>query len=171
MNHRIQTVVKPVLDRVAEAHRQMNTPLFDQKYTSLAIAPREDTQYAILKELRILNKKKLLAKQPINNEVVIFYDAQDGTLSRTIDSKEYTYNFKKEAKRKKLFDTLRLKKSFLQLKELKIVLGSPTTDSVSTMIKTLNGKVKLELHLKINIIVSKPGFGYRINPNVIIERV
>lgn len=173
VTERIQKVadtLKPVLDRVAQARHQVSTSIFDQERVFTAIAPRENTQYAILKELRILNQKKPMQKQVTTSEVVITYDTRENILMRIVDGKEYTYHFKNDAKRKKLFDTLRLKKSYLQRKELKVVLGSPTADAVSTMIKTFNDKVALKLKLKIRFIVAKAGSGYRINPSVIIER-
>lgn len=171
LNAHIQKNVKPVLDRMAQAHKQINTPYFGDTPISIPVARRDTTQQEILKELKILNQKKLAQKQPIGSEIVITYDAHEGALTRTIDGKPYSYSFTGNAKRKKLFELFRQKKSYMQLKELKVLLTSPTTDSVSTMIKTLNEKVDQKLHLsKLKIIIAKPGSGYRINPRVIIER-
>lgn len=170
LNTHVQKNVKPILDRMVEAHKQISTPYFGDTSISIPVAPRETTQQEILKELRILNQKKIVQKQVASTEIVISYNSFEGMLTRIIDGKEYVYHFKNDTKRKKLFDTLRLKKTYLQRKELKVVLGSPTADAVSTMIKTFNDKVTLKLKLKIRLIVAKAGSGYRINPSVIIER-
>ncbi len=170
LNTHIQKNVKPVLDRMAQVHKQINTPYFGDTPISIPVARRDTTQQEILRELKILNRKKPAQKQIISNEIVILYDGHEGTLTRTIDGKMYSHSFRGTAKRKKLFDLFREKKSYIQLKELKALLASPTTDSVSTMIKTLNDKVTQKLHLKTKLILAKPGSGYKINPDILIER-
>ncbi|MBP6974565.1 MAG: hypothetical protein KBB54_01330 [Candidatus Pacebacteria bacterium] len=168
---KVTETLKPTLERVAQVREQI-IALQPNLLSDTLVIPTDNINHLILKELRILNAKKPVSKQSVGTEIVISYDMQENTLMRTVDGTEYIYHFKNDAKRKKLFDTLRLKKSYLQRKELKVLLGSPTADAVSTMVKTLNEKVAQKLHLnKLKIIVAKSGSGYRINANVIIQRV
>jgi hypothetical protein len=168
---KVTEMLKPTLERVAQVREQI-IALQPNLLSDTLVIPTDNINHLILKELRILNAKKPVSKQSVGTEIVISYDMQENTLMRTVDGTEYIYHFKNDAKRKKLFDTLRLKKSYLQRKELKVLLGSPTADAVSTMVKTLNEKVAQKLHLnKLKIIVAKSGSGYRINANVIIQRV
>lgn len=170
-NTHMQKNVKPVLDRIAQAHKQMHAPYVSDIPFSIPVVRRDTTQQEILKELKILNRKKPAQKQIVRAEIVITYDAHDGILSRVIDGKTYSLNFRGTSKRKKLFEFFRQKKSYTPLKDLKVLLASPTHDSVSGMIKKLNDTVISELRLKkVKFIVNNPGLGYKINPDILIER-
>ncbi len=174
VTERVQKVadtLKPVFERVSQARQQM-IALQPNLLSDTLVIPTDNTQHLILKELRILNAEKLVTKNHANTEIVISYNTQENSLMRVVDGTEYFYHFKDDAKRKRLFDILLLRKSYIQRKELKVLLGSPTADAISTMVKTLNEKVAQKLHLnKLKIVVAKSGSGYRINPNVIIQRV
>lgn len=170
-NTHMQKNVKPVFDRIAQARKQVNTPYVSDIPFSIAVAPRDTTQQEILKELKILNRKKPVQKQIASAEIVITYDAHEGILSRVIDGKTYSLSFRGTTKRKKLFELFRQKKSYTPLKDLKVLLASPTHDSVSGMIKKLNDTVISKLRLKkVKFIVNNPGLGYKINPDITIER-
>lgn len=170
-NTHMQKNVKPVLDRMAQSHKQINTPYFGDTSISIPIARRDTTQQEILRELKILNQKKIAQKQIVSTEIVITYDAHDAVLSRIIDGKTYSLSFRSTTKRKKLFELFRQKKSYTPLKDLKVLLESPTHDSVSGMIKKLNDTVISKLKLKkVKFIVNNPGLGYKINPDILIER-
>lgn len=107
-----------------------------------------------------------------STEIVISYESSESQLTRMVDGKAYKYELVESAKRKKLFDIMRMSSGFIKRDKLRQLLDCPTNDAVYSMIKTFNQHAQTALRLKkIRIIEGKIGSGYRINPDVKIERV
>lgn len=110
-------------------------------------------------------------KRFIATEIALTYDPADAALTRIIDARLYTCNLTKNSKREKLLRVLNTRKTFIQRTELQDLLDCPSADAISTMVKSFNIHTTNKLSLKkLKLIEGKRGSGYRINPNIRIER-
>ncbi len=158
--------IRPTIERMTELTR-IGIP----ERNNYVLQNYVPTDVLILRELRQLNAKKERTVQSQNSDVVILYDTSDVTLNRVIDGKVYSYDITESAKRKKLFDLLLERKGYVQTEELKNLLDCPTTQAVAKIKQTFNDYASNTLKLKkIELIDSKKGSGYRINPKIHIEK-
>lgn len=170
---RIQKDFKPVLDQMNNIKEEQAKR--SEMFKSMFSAPKSLTyyrpvEYRILDELKELNKKKdTPVKKTNQNELVITYNTQDGSLDRIFGGKIFSYDLTEDGKRKRLIDLLVRDPSFVKTEKLKTYLNCPTTQAVAKIVQTLNDYAINTLRLKnTKLIQGKKGSGYRINPKIIV---
>lgn len=167
----IQKQLAPTLEQITKIQKQFEslperTSLFSEHNI---IAYQRPVEYLILDQLKELNKKK--SSQSVEqSDFVINYDSQNGLLSRNIDGKVFPYNINNLGKRKKLFDLLLRRNSYIKTEELRDKLGSPTIEAVYKLIEAIKRNTATKLKIsKIPLIENREGLGYRLNPKITIE--
>lgn len=164
---KILATLRPTVERIAEISRSLTLPKTDH----YVLKNYQPTDVLILKELRQLNAKKEKTLQTQGDDFVIVYDTNDVSLNRVIDGKVYSYDLSENGKRKRLLELLLDRKGYVKTEELKNLLDCPTTQAVAKIKQTFNDYACNTLKLKkIEIINSKKGSGYRINPKIHIEK-
>ena len=177
---RMQAIVKdlqPAIDMALEAHKkyqQFNAPLTRE----VVIPYHRPVEYDILDELRTLNvnqqeiiqnQQKILALREDGIDCLL-YDAVDGSLSRVLAGKNYSYDMTSDGKRKQLFEILFRARKYVKTDELRTELKCPSTQAVSKIAQTFNDYADNTLRLNgEKLIQGKKGSGYRLNPKVAIE--
>ncbi len=180
MRERMQGMVKdlqPAINMALEAHRQyqeFNTPLT----RDVVIPYNRPVEYDILDELRTLNdnqqeiiqnQQKILALREDGIDCLL-YDAVDGSLSRVLAGKNYSYDMTSDGKRKQLFEILFRARKYVKTDELRAELKCPSTQAVSKIAQTFNDYADNTLRLNgEKLIQGKKGSGYRLNPKILIE--
>lgn len=180
MRERMQGMVKdlqPAINMALEAHKryqEFNAPLT----RDVVIPYHRPVEYDILDELRdlndnqreiIANQQKILALREDGIDCLL-YDAVDGSLSRVLAGKNYSYDMTSDGKRKQLFEILFRARKYVNTKDLKVELKCPTSEAVSKVAQTFN--VYADNTLRLNgekLIQGKRGSGYRLNPKIVIE--
>lgn len=164
---KILDTLRPTVERIAEMKNAFTLPEINHH----VLINYQPTDVLILKELRQLNAKKEKTPQVQGGDFVVVYDTNDVSLNRVIDGKVYSYDLSENGKRKRMLDLLLDKKGYVQTEELKNLLECPTTQAVAKIKQTFNDYASNTLKLnKIEIINSKKGSGYRINPKIHIEK-
>lgn len=161
-----KTVALPIIEEMNQIHTEND-----------AVEPTDDgvfinhhsVKHDILEELREMNKnhRRLLTSQEDSN--VIIYDTKNGSLNRHLGGKCFSYDLTENGKRKKLLEVLLNRESYVQTKELSLLVPS---SAVAKMVQTFNDYAisALRLDKKTKLIQGKKGSGYRINPKIHIEK-
>lgn len=180
MRERMQDMLKnlqPAINMALEAHKryqEFNAPLT----RDVVIPYHRPVEYDILDELRTLNdnqqeiiqnQQKILALREDGIDCLL-YDAEDGSLSRVLAGKNYSYDMTSDGKRKQLFEILFRARKYVQTDELRMELKCPSTQAVSKIAQTFNDYADNTLRLNgEKLIQGKKGSGYRLNPKIAIE--
>ena len=180
MRERMQGMLKdlqPAINMALEAHKryqEFNAPLT----RDVVIPYHRPVEYDILDELRTLNdnqqeiiqnQQKILALREDGIDCLL-YDAVDGSLSRVLAGKNYSYDMTSDGKRKQLFEILFRARKYMQTDELRMELKCPSTQAVSKIAHTFNEYANNTLRLNgEKLIQGKRGSGYRLNPKIAIE--
>lgn len=183
MRERMQGMLKdlqPAINMALEAHKQyqkyqhLNAPLT----RDVVIPYHRPVEYDILDELRTLNdnqqeiiqnQQKILALREDGIDCLL-YDAGDGSLTRVLAGKNYSYDMTSDGKRKQLFEILFRARKYVQTDELRMELKCPSTQAVSKIAQTFNDYADNTLRLNgEKLIQGKKGSGYRLNPKIAIE--
>lgn len=180
---RMQAVLKdlqPAINMALEAHKQyqkyqhLNAPLT----RDVVIPHHRPVEYDILDELRdlndnqreiIQNQQKILALREDGIDCLL-YDAVDGSLSRVLAGKNYSYDMTSDGKRKQMFEILFRARKYVNTKDIKVELKCPSNQAVSKIAQTFNDYADNTLRLNgEKLIQGKKGSGYRLNPKITIE--
>lgn len=172
----IKKKIAPTLEQVRLAYKQV-ADLHKQETEFLNIPPilynpQNDTRRILqgIEELKISITKSNLENRH-SGEVVIAYDTEDGSLSRFIDGKNFSYGLTEDGKRKKLLDLLLNRRGYVKTDELRKLLDSPSSQAIAKLAQAINDNAKKSLRIqKIKIIEGKKVSGYRINPKVTIRK-
>ncbi|MBU3668920.1 MAG: hypothetical protein FGM57_03050 [Candidatus Taylorbacteria bacterium] len=163
----IRRVAQPVIERIAQVQEQFQM-LKPKNYVMKYYRPVE---YDILDELRELNKNTKKPTHPQQEDTVIIYNTKDGSLDRNMGGKYFSYDLSENGKRKKLLDILLEQDRYIKTEQLRTLLGCPTNQAVAKIVQTFNDYASNSLRLKkVKVIDGKKGSGYRINPNIHIEK-
>ena len=120
--------------------------------------------------IAILNAKILEYQNDI--PVVILSLSRSGRIARTIDGTVFEHEFESGGFKKDILFMLHEHDGYVQTQDIQKRLGSKSTAAVSKTIAAINAvlRAKLQLPKKQDVIESKRGSGYRLNPlyNVVI---
>lgn len=103
----------------------------------------------------------------------LFYDPKSKELSRTILRKKSVSAFEKIKgnKRKRLFERLlRAVGKFVKTEDLVEFLDCPDAQALTKIVQAINAKARRDLHIS-RLIEGRKGDGYRLNPDISIQRV
>lgn len=163
----IRRVAQPVIERMAQVQEQFQ--MFKPKKNIMKYY--RPVEYDILDELRELNKNTKKPVPPHQEDTVIIYNTKDGSLDRNLGGKYFSYDLSENGKRKKLLDILLEQDRYIKTEQLRTLLGCPTNQAVAKIVQTFNDYASNSLRLKkVKVIDGKKGSGYRINPNIHIEK-
>lgn len=163
----IRKVAQPVIEQIARVQDQFQM-FKPKKYVMKYYRPIE---HDILYELKELNKNTKKSARLHQDDTVIIYSTKDGSLDRNIGGKCFSYDLTENGKRKKLLDILLDTGTYIKTEKLRDFLDCPTNQAVAKIVQTFNDYASNSLRLKkIKVIDGKKGSGYRINPNIHIEK-
>lgn len=180
---RMQAVLKdlqPAINMALEAHKQYHDhqQLNSSLTRDMVIPYHRPVEYDILDELRDLNdnqreiienQQKILALREDGIDCLLF-DAKDGSLTRVLAGKNYSYDMTSDGKRKQLFEILFRARKYVKTEELKVELKCPSNQAVSKIAQTFNDYADNTLRFNgEKLIQGKKGSGYRLNPKIAIE--
>jgi len=90
----------------------------------------------------------------------------EGIISREINGKQYKHDFKNDGLKTKIINFLANKFGYMQTSEIQKFTKSINTKSLSEAVRQINAVMEqgLKLPKSQNLILSKRGSGYKINP-------
>lgn len=119
--------------------------------------------------LKILNTKIL--EHQNDASIIVLHLYRNGRITRSIDDAILDHDFESGLK-KEILITLLEEEGYMKTKDIQKRTGSKSTEVVSKTIAGINGilRIRLQLSKDQDVIESKRGSGYRLNPvyNVVI---
>lgn len=114
--------------------------------------------------LEILNAKILEYQNDV--PVIVLTLSHSGRITRTIDGATFEHDFESDGFKKDILFMLHEYDGYIQTRDIQKRLGSKSTESVSKTIAAINTvlRAKLQFPKKQDVIESKRGSGYRLNP-------
>ena len=120
--------------------------------------------------LKILNAKILEYQNDV--PVIVLTLSRTGRITRSVDGTTLEHDFESDGFKKDILFMLHEHDGYVPTLDIQKRLGSKSTESVSKTIAAVNAvlRVKLQLPKKQDMIESKRGSGYRLNPmyNIVI---
>ncbi len=134
------------------------------------IIMKEDKVAKWVDLINIINKKIDEYKDDIN--IIEISLTSNGMIFRNINGMRYSYDFKNDGLKKRIIVFLAEQNDFVQTAAIQKYVKSTNVKSFSDAIRQINSimEQKLKLPKAQNLIQSKRGSGYRINPlcNIIL---
>lgn len=138
----------------------INREDFDKK---IVIDILHKEKFKELKEKYLIADTQIHKKSETKSNLKILHLNSSGDLWRE-PKNQYCYSINKTSNRYKIVKTLVLGKKYYQANELSEVLIGQKPQTIRTEVGKINKKIKSLLVIKDNLIIGKPGSGYKINP-------
>lgn len=120
--------------------------------------------------LAVLNAKILEYQNDI--PVIVLTLSRNGRITRTVDGTIFDHSFESDGFKKDVLFMLHEHEGYVPTRDIQKRLGSKSAESVSKTIAAIGSvlRTKLQLPKKQDVIESKRGSGYRLNPmyNIVI---
>lgn len=114
--------------------------------------------------LKILNTKILEYQNDI--PIIVIHLYRSGHITRFIDDSILDHDFESDGHKREILLALLENEGYMRTRDIQKRIGSKSTEAVSKTIAAINTilRTKLQLPKKKDVVESKRGSGYRLNP-------
>lgn len=157
--------------KIVYALMLMNEWLKDSSFkTQVYFLQKTDKNARWVDMLKILNAKILEYQNDVS--IVVLHLHRNGHITRSIDDAILDHDFESDGLKKEILIALLENEGYMKTRDIQKRIGSKSTEAVSKTVASINNtlRTKLQLSKTKDVIESKRGSGYRLNPlyNIVI---